>query len=197
MDYSDSYFPFQVYGIVVIVIGSLASLAIIAACIWFATRARRPDEHSKIIGVNITPGEVVSPLTTGPHLQYQSLAVSLAVPATYATNAIAGGEELVLVPRSMLSQQGYIQRPPHPQQQPAYYNRMSMDAIREESGVYLAQPSPPYSVQQQHTSVTRASGPIRASRVESEADATELSEVAIYESVASGANSNGVSSHRG
>ncbi|KAI7817862.1 hypothetical protein BC939DRAFT_507031 [Gamsiella multidivaricata] len=189
----DGYFPFTTFWVIFTVITAVFGFLVIGVCFWFGLRSRRrASEHSKVIGVHITPGEVISPLTTGPHLQYRPDTVL----PTYTTTTIAGaslfpGEELVLVPRSALQHHSNIQviplplpaqqrQYPYPQPNPSVLKNpltntrqtTSMEAIRESSGAYLARPdlSPQQQQQQQHSR--------EAALREGGGDATELSEAA-------------------
>ncbi|KAF9917059.1 hypothetical protein BX616_002038 [Lobosporangium transversale] len=148
MDYS----LFSTIWVVILLVCLFVLVVLVIACCWYGIRRRKASEHSKIIGVHITPGEVVSPLTTGPHIQAQNQGMIPMYRAAPGSPQDVLNEELVLVPRSLLSQHNvqivsrqhlyaHLEASQAGNSLPAMSQQSSdMEAIRESSGVYLERP---------------------------------------------------------
>jgi hypothetical protein len=149
--------------IVILAVNGGVALLVLIICLWFYARRRPAREYSQRIGIQMTSGEIVNPMNTGPGLStlppysVGSLPVYSATVLTSGNVARTGtGEELVLVPRSALmaaSARGGASAMattnvtyynlPRSQPAPIVSHDQSMNAIREASGVYMARPPPP------------------------------------------------------
>ncbi|GJJ70941.1 hypothetical protein EMPS_03291 [Entomortierella parvispora] len=166
MEYYDGWSsPQATMWIIIVAANGAAGLIFLIVMFWYCSRRRRASEYSQRIGVQMTPGEVVNPLTTGPYIDGTLPPYSVATVPVYTTTVLTRGptgmrtgtgEEFVLVPRSALLAGGtgvrtanvsYYNHPPLPLSQSGIAHDMNMSAIRESSGVYLARPPPPPSMQ--------------------------------------------------